>query len=70
MWYASPKSKQKTSPRSRVSRSGGAGIVLPAKALNADEVVVNDVPLTELAYGLGLADLAFGYEIAESVRAS
>lgn len=49
---------------------GGAGIVLPAKALNADEVVVNDVPLTELAYGLGLADLAFGYKIAESVRAS
>lgn len=49
---------------------GGAGIVLPAEALISDEVVVDDVPLTELAYGLGLADLAFGYEIAESVRAS
>lgn len=49
---------------------GGEGIVLPAEALNADEVVVDDVRLTELAYGLGLADLAFGYEIAESVRAS
>lgn len=51
-------------------QAGGEGIVLPAEALNADEVVVDDVPLTELAYGLGLADLAFGYEIAESVRAS
>lgn len=51
------------------SRSGDL-VVLPAEALNADEVFIDDTPLTELSARLGPAELRTGYEVTEALSAS
>lgn len=48
----------------------GDVIVLPAEALNADDVFIDDMPLARLSAQLGPADLRAGYEITEALQAS
>lgn len=45
----------------------GDVIVLPAEALNADDVFIDDVPLTEVAARLAPARILTGYEITEAL---
>ncbi|MDA0330220.1 MAG: DUF512 domain-containing protein [Gemmatimonadetes bacterium] len=51
------------------SRDGDL-VLLPAEALNADKVFIDNLPLTELSAGLGRAELRMGFEITEALRAS
>ena len=48
----------------------GDVVILPAEALNADGVFIDNMPLDELSERLGPADLRTGYEITEALRAS
>ncbi len=48
----------------------GDVILLPAEALNADRVFIDDVSWDELASALAPADLRSGYEVTEALRAS
>jgi len=50
----------------------GAGdlVLLPAEAVNADEVFIDDVPATALAERLGGAEIRFGHEVTEALKAS
>lgn len=45
----------------------GDVVVLPAEALNADDVFIDDVPLATLAARLGPAEIRTGYEITEAL---
>jgi putative radical SAM enzyme (TIGR03279 family) len=45
-------------------------VVLPAEALNADGVFIDDMPFQDLSAALGSADIRTGYEITEALRAS
>ncbi len=47
----------------------GDTIVLPAEALNADEVFIDDMPLSDFSTALGSTDVRTGYEITEALRA-
>jgi putative radical SAM enzyme (TIGR03279 family) len=51
------------------SRAGDL-IVLPAEALNADEVFIDDLPLAELRERLAPAEVRTGYEVTQALRAS
>ena len=51
------------------SRAGDL-VVLPAEALNADDVFIDSMPLAELSARLGPAELRTGHEITEALRAS
>lgn len=48
----------------------GDVVVLPAEALNDNEVFIDDLPLSELSAMLGPAELRTGYEITEALRSS
>jgi putative radical SAM enzyme (TIGR03279 family) len=50
------------------SRAGDL-VVLPAEALNADDLFIDSMPLAELSARLGPAELRTGYEITEALRA-
>ena len=43
-------------------------IVLPAEALNADDLFIDDMPRSELMAQLGPVDLRFGYEVTEALK--
>jgi putative radical SAM enzyme (TIGR03279 family) len=45
-------------------------VVLPAEALNGDDVFIDDLPLSELEARLAPATILTGYEITEALRAS
>jgi len=49
------------------SRDGDL-IVLPAEALNADDVFIDDMPLSDFSAALGSEDVRVGYEITEALR--
>ena len=49
------------------SREGDL-IVLPAEALNADDVFIDDVPMSELEATLAPAEICTGYEVTEALR--
>ena len=51
------------------SREGDI-VVLPAEALNADDVFIDDMPFSELTDALASADIRTGYEITEALGAS
>ena len=42
-------------------------VVLPAEALNADEVFIDDVPLAHVAERLGPAEIRTGFEITAAL---
>ncbi|MDX1495038.1 MAG: DUF512 domain-containing protein [Longimicrobiales bacterium] len=42
-------------------------VVLPAEALNSDDVFIDDVPLSHVASRLGPAEIRTGYEITEAL---
>ncbi len=42
-------------------------VVLPAEALNADDIFIDDVPLSRLAARLGPAEILTGFEITEAL---
>lgn len=46
----------------------GDVVVLPAEALNADELFIDSFPLTELQAALGPATTVRGYEVTEALR--
>jgi putative radical SAM enzyme (TIGR03279 family) len=48
----------------------GDVVVLPAEALNADDVFIDDLPLAELRHRLGPTSVRTGYEVTEALRAS
>lgn len=48
----------------------GDVILLPAEAINADDVFIDSMPLSELGSRLGPAEVRTGYEITEALRAS
>jgi putative radical SAM enzyme (TIGR03279 family) len=48
----------------------GDVVVLPAEALNADEVFIDDLPLAELRERLSPAEVRTGYEVTQALRAS
>jgi NifB/MoaA-like Fe-S oxidoreductase len=48
----------------------GDVVVLPAEALNADEVFIDDLPLAELRERLAPAEVRTGYEVTQALRAS
>jgi putative radical SAM enzyme (TIGR03279 family) len=48
----------------------GDVVVLPAEALNADDVFIDDVPLDELKTRLAPASIRVGYEITEALGSS
>jgi len=56
----------------RALGQGAAGdlVLLPAEALNADQRFIDDLPLAELTAGLGAAEVRFGFEVTETLRAS
>ena len=43
-------------------------IVLPAEALNADDIFIDDVPMDELRKALAPASICTGYEVTEALR--
>jgi NifB/MoaA-like Fe-S oxidoreductase len=45
-------------------------VVLPAEALNGDDVFIDDLPLSQLEARLAPARILKGYEITEALRAS
>ena len=45
-------------------------VVLPAEAINADDLFIDNVPLSALAARLGPAEIRTGYEITEALGAS
>jgi putative radical SAM enzyme (TIGR03279 family) len=45
-------------------------VVLPAEALNGDDVFIDDLPLSQLEARLAPATILTGYEITEALRAS
>jgi len=47
----------------------GDTVVLPAEALNADGVFIDDMSLTDFSTALGSVDVRTGYEITEALRA-
>ena len=51
------------------SREGDL-IVLPAEALNGDEIFIDNVPLTDLQARLAPAEIRTGYEITEALGAA
>ena len=44
-------------------------IVLPAEALNADDIFIDNVPLADFSAKLGPAEVRTGYEITEALLA-
>ena len=48
----------------------GDVVVLPAEALNADEVFIDDVPLSAVASALEPARIVTGYEVTEALSAA
>jgi putative radical SAM enzyme (TIGR03279 family) len=48
----------------------GDVVVLPAEALNANEVFIDDLPLAELRERLSPAEVRTGYEVTQALRAS
>jgi len=48
----------------------GDVVVLPAEALNADDVFIDDTSRADLLSALGSVDLRSGYEVTEALRAS
>ncbi|MGD2045922.1 MAG: DUF512 domain-containing protein [Gemmatimonadota bacterium] len=45
-------------------------VLLPAEALNADEVFIDDLPMSELAASLPGVELRTGHEVIEALKAS
>jgi putative radical SAM enzyme (TIGR03279 family) len=45
-------------------------VVLPAEALNADEVFIDDMPMSELVERLPGAEIRVGHELTEALKAS
>ena len=43
-------------------------IVLPAEALNADDIFIDDVPMDELRKALAPASICTGHEVTEALR--
>jgi NifB/MoaA-like Fe-S oxidoreductase len=43
-------------------------VVLPAEALNADDIFIDDVPMDELRTVLAPASICTGYEVTEALR--